>query len=573
MSGRKPGSSTTSVWRNVTDRLFRGGLGPALSLTLLVAAVFWPAFGYDFVRWDDPVNVTHNPLITEPWSWELVAKLLNGDTALRFKPLPWLLYRGIHAGFGFNPAAWHGVSLLLHLGAVLLFRPVLKRLLLRLRSGLPEGTAGALAWAGAAMWAVHPAHVESACWVTATPYPLMVIFLLGSFWCYLRASEAADAAAARRGFVWAWLLAGASYLTYPVGATYGLWLMAADIWVFRMAPSWRSPGLAIGRWLGRHALFLMPALVSVYITWKSSSTTPWLYPAPPTLAEVDFFVRLKMGAAMLGSVWTDLLWPFGQTPNNPMLPAWRVHSPMILTLASLVVLGHAAVWLGRRRWPATTGVVLGSTALALPVLGLAQWPHWAVADRHVYLPHLLLIGAFVLLLVPRAQPAAVNRLRVPALLVLVGALAWLGGRQVRIWQDTDTLFAYLEQQPAFAWNPGQQAYIYQLWAAHAQEQGRSDEARARFQQARHTLQEGALQAAARGALGEAVDLSRMLEQAFGLPPLLRRERARWLLALNRLNEAGDDLQKTLQAWPEDADTQALIQEWQQRRRPASANHL
>lgn len=561
------------MWRNVTDRLFRGQLGPTVSLTLLVAAVFWPAFGYDFVRWDDPVNVTQNPLITEPWSRELVTKLLNGDTALRFKPLPWLLYRGIHAGFGFNPSAWHGVSLLLHLGAVLLFRPVLKRLLIRLRPGLPEGTAGALAWVGAAVWAVHPAHVEPACWVTATPYPLMVIFLLGSFWFYLRAIDPMEAASATRLFIWAWLLALASYLTYPVGATYGLWLIAADLWIFRCAPTWRSPGREIGNWLGRHALFLIPALVSVYITWKSSAATPWLYPAPPTLAEVDLLVRLKMGAAMLGSVWTDLLWPFGQTPNNPMLPVWLVNGPMIISLAAVVALGLAAVWLGRRRWPATTGVVLGSSALALPVLGLAQWPHWSVADRHVYLPHLVLIGAFVVALIPRDRPAAVKSFWVPVLLLLVAALAWLGGRQVHVWKNTDTLFAYVEQQPAFAWNPGQQAYIYQLWATQAEEQGRSTEARSKFDQARHTLQEGALQAAGRGAWAEAVDLSRMLEQSFGLPPLLRRERARWLLALDRLTEAGDDLRQTLQAWPDDAETRSLLHEWEQRRRPASANHL
>ncbi len=78
-----------------------------MALGLLVAVVFGPAVAFEFVRWDDPVNVTQNPLITEPWSLDLVGRLVSGETALRFKPVPWLLYRGIHAAFGFHPAAWH----------------------------------------------------------------------------------------------------------------------------------------------------------------------------------------------------------------------------------------------------------------------------------------------------------------------------------------------------------------------------------------------------------------------------------------------------------------------------------
>ena len=120
---------------NVTDWLTGGRVRPLVTLGLLVAAVFGPVVGFDFVRWDDPVNVTQNPLITEPWSGALLAKILNGDTALRFKPLPWLIYRGLHAAFGFNPAAWHALSLGLHLGATLLFFAVLRELLARFRPG------------------------------------------------------------------------------------------------------------------------------------------------------------------------------------------------------------------------------------------------------------------------------------------------------------------------------------------------------------------------------------------------------------------------------------------------------
>ncbi len=536
-------------------------------LGLLVAAVFWPVPGYDFVRWDDPVNVTHNPLITEPWSPELLDKLLNGDTALRFKPVPWLVYRGIHATAGFNPAAWHAVNLGLHLAAALVFLAVLRQMLARLQPGAPETNRNALAWGGAAWWAVHPAHVEPACWVTATPYPLLALCLLGSFWFYGRSVDGA-----RRHLAWAWLLAMLGYATYPVGVTYGLWLIVADIWIFRRAPTRRAPWNDIGLWVGRHALFLLPAGLSMLVTWRSTSTTPWLYPAPPSWTEVDLLVRLKMGAAMLASVWTNLIRPFGHTPNNPMLMSWQTNGAMILSLAGAALSGFLAVWFGRRRWPGTAGVVLGSTALALPVLGWLQWPHWAVADRHVYLPHLVLTGGLVALLATQRRVAPEKA--VAGLWVLLAGFAVLGARQVRIWEDTDTLFRYVEKQPAFTWNPAQQAYIYQLWGAHAQERGRPEEAQSRHTQARRTLQEGALLAAGHGAWAEAVDLSRLLEQSFGLPPQLRRERARWLLSLGRFAEAGHELQRTLREIPTDASTLELWAEWEkQTGGAAAANRL
>jgi hypothetical protein len=533
-----------------------GWLGAGL--ILLVSAVYWPALRFDFVRWDDPVNVTHNPLITEPWSWSLVAKLLNGDTALRFKPLTWLIYRGVHAGFGFNPHAWHALSLGLHLGATLLFWRVLHQLLIRFRPQAGAITLEFAAWIGAAAWAVHPARAEPACWVTATPYALLTICLLGSFWCYCRATWSAEPRLRRRDFVWAWILAVLGYAAYPVGVTYGLWLMAADLWIFRAAPDLQGAWRQIWPWLCRHALFLLPAVASMLVTWSSSSTTPWLYPAPPSLAEVGLLIRLKMGAAMLASVGTHLVWPVGMTPNNPMLTAANLDAPMFLFLATAAVLSVVAAtwWRGRR--PALAGVVIGCTLLALPVLGLAQRPSWSVADRHVYLPHLVLTGALVIAAIPRVQTPRLRSLLAAAGIALVGILSVLGRRQTMIWRNTDTLFAYIEAQPAFTWNPQQQAYIYLLWGAEAQESGRGELAREKFTLARRTMQTGALTAAQTGALDEAVDRSRQLEDAFGLPPLLRRERARWLLALDRPREAVADALQAKRELPDDPETENLL---------------
>ena len=547
--------------RSVTELIGGGRARPIAALGLVVAAVYGVALGFDFVRWDDPVNVTHNPLLIEPWSWDLIAKLVNGDTALRFKPLPWLLYRGVTALFGFNPAAWHALNLALHFGAVVMVWVVLRAVLARLRPATPEATRGFLAWLGAAAWAVHPAHVEPACWVTATPYPLMVIFLLGSFWFYLRGLGATAVPDARRNFIWAWVLALASYASYPVGVTYGLWLAVAELWIFRTAPAGTRAPAAWLRWALRPALFLLPAAASVLVTFKSSSTTPWLYPAPATLAEVGIPVRLAMAAAMHASVWTHFFWPFGLTPNNPMLPATMVHGPMILGMAAFsAALVLLALGL-RKKSPGFTGVVFGTGVLALPVLGFTQWPTWSVADRHVYLPHLVLTGAVIVWLAARGPVQRGATAFAVAALAFLAGLAWLGRQQVNIWRDTDSLFTYLEAQPAFPWNPTQQAYIYQLWGAHAAEHGRPDDARAKNNRARQILVEAMLAEAGAGHWTEAIELSQRLEQSFGLPPVLRRERVRWQLAAGQKAAAGAELERLQREQPGEPANMELLREW------------
>lgn len=528
---------------------------------LLVAAVYWPALGFDFVRWDDPVNVTQNPLVTEPWSAALLQKLFNGDTALRFKPLTWLVYRGLYADFGFNPAAWHALSLLLHLGATLLFWRVLRGMLGFFR---PQASPRVLDWAalfGAAAWAVHPVRVEPACWVTATPYALLAIFLLASFCCYSRAAGNPDVVARRKNYALAWVLALLGYATYPVGVTYGLWLVVADLWLFRTAPDFRRGGKTVWLWLGRHAAFFLPAVASMLITFSSTSTTPWLYPAPPSFAEVGLLVRLKMGAAMLAAVGTHFVWPVALTPNNPILTVAQAGGPTLAAFAVAALAVVAAAWLLRKRRPHLTGAILGASVLSLPIIGLLQWPSWSVADRHMYLPHLVLTGALVLWAVPKG-PVSVGRGRAMVLagLVLVAGLGLLARRQVMIWRNTDTLFTYIAAQPAFAWNPHQQAYIDILWAEQARENGRETQAREKTDQARQALQAGLLVAAGADRLEEAVDYSEDLENRFGLPPQLRLERARWQLRLGHLDAAEADIARLGKELPGLAEVEALLRQ-------------
>lgn len=533
---------------------------PYLPLVALLLVVFGSSIGYDFVLWDDPVNVTQNPLITEPWSKDLLARLFTGEMALRFKPLPWLISRATHALWGFNPAAWHAVSLLLHVGATLILAGLLQKWLADRTPTISPPQAAWIACGAAALWAVHPARVEPAVWVTAMPYPLMGAFLFASFHCYTLA-QTTGRAEARKWYGLSWCFALGGHLSYPVGVTYVLWLLAADRWIFRTAPATKPLGREQISWLLRHAAFALPAVLSLVVTWQSAAAASPLYPAAPGLDEVGLLVRAKMAAAMLAAVWTHFFWPVGLTPNNPMVAPEQINGPFITLLSVLACLSLAGAWLVRHRWPATAGLVIGVAGLCVPVLGLTQWPSWSVADRHVYLPHAIFAGALAVLLarcISTASAVARRNLLAGGAGLLLG-VAWLGHAQASIWRNTGTLFSYIERQPAFVWDARQQAHIHSIWAAYEQSRARPEEATFHLKRAHRALVDRLLAALQAGETDVFLECAADLEGRFGLPPQLRRERARILLKQGAREAALRDLEIVVRALPEDLESQQLWQ--------------
>jgi len=87
-----------------SGRFYVAGLG---FVAAVVAAVFGSVGGFDFVRWDDDINITGNPLIPAPWSRETVGQMLSADQAMRFKPVYWAFAKLIYAVAGFTPGIWH----------------------------------------------------------------------------------------------------------------------------------------------------------------------------------------------------------------------------------------------------------------------------------------------------------------------------------------------------------------------------------------------------------------------------------------------------------------------------------
>ena len=147
-----------------------------LFLALAVLAVYLPVLGMEFINFDDPDYVTENRAVRAGLTIESVSWAFAHTHSANWHPLTWLSHMLDCELYGLNPAGHHFTNLLFHIAnTVLLF------LLLRSLTGAVWRSA-----AVAALFALHPLHVESVAWVAERKDVLSAFFGLLSLWAYAR---------------------------------------------------------------------------------------------------------------------------------------------------------------------------------------------------------------------------------------------------------------------------------------------------------------------------------------------------------------------------------------------------
>ncbi|MFA6204500.1 MAG: hypothetical protein WC710_15080 [Gallionella sp.] len=545
-------------------RLFWGGV----AMAVVVLAVFWPVLGFDFVRWDDDINVTQNPMMNEAWSWKLAGHFFDPQVAMRFKPLHWVTFRALSGVAGMNPSAWHGLGLGLHaLTAVMLFLVFGK--VLRLTRNQDGGFfSDGVAWLGAAIWALHPLRVEPVAWITGSPYLMAGLFLAGSFWAYMNAYTRTS----NRGWLFvSWTLAVAAYLTYPVSVTYGLWLMAADFFLLRISPAcpWMWRDRLTRRWWFKHVLFLAPAACATGVTLWTRLWAPGMFGAAPSMAQVSWVDRLLGALATLSIFPEKFIWPASLTPNQPPITGSIGSNRMILAYALITLVVVFLAYRLRKKQPAFMWGCLGFAGLALPCLGLTEALTWPV-DRYSYVLDMVIVGGLVggLLSLP-SRWGAFRPVWISILCVGLSGSVYATRYLLPAWRNSDALFAYMERHPEFDRSVQQAAHIYKLWSLQLMVEKRPDEANKKMARANEVYLSAMSRALREGNYGNAVGLSYYMEANLRITPVMRRERGAWLLRLGRLIEARRDLETAMAALPGDVRTEELLTMLQKMSSPGS----
>ncbi len=338
-----------------------------------------------------------------------------------FRPVVIVSYLMDYTVWGPEPFGFHLTNLLLHFACCLLV----------LRLTLDEGLDPRAGFAGAALFAVHPVHVESVSWISGRTDLIACLLMLAAFACHTRREG-------RLPFrVASWLLFGCALYSKEMAATLPA-VVAVSAWLsgplsgrLRRATSASAPFFAI---LG---LYLLSRL-----TVLESAAGP-LY----TLGVVSW---VATGLFVVSRYLTLLLLPLGLDAHYPYKPIETLADPRVVIGAlMLAVLVFAAWRLARVRSRALFWLAWAAVTLT-PVLLFGRFGDILLADRFLYIPSVgaALLAAFGIHAVMRVERAGVCRGGLAATALLVGLLSVLSVSRTLVWADDERLFTdMLETSP------------------------------------------------------------------------------------------------------------------------------
>jgi protein O-mannosyl-transferase len=392
----------------------------ALGLVLITVLAYMRVPSLRFLRtYDDALYITKNPVVQGGLTWDGVAWAFTTGHAANWHPLTWLSHMLDVTLFGLDPASHHLMNLLIHLINVLLLFAVLRAM---------TGRLGASA-AVAALWAVHPLHVESVAWVSERKDVLSALFWLLALWAYGRY---VSASARRRAYYLLTVLFTAfGLMAKPMVVTLPFVLLLLDYWPLKRLSGRRELGPLV---IEKIPLFAL-AGVSAVITLVAQQR----YGAVQAVGDLPLAPRLANAATAYVQYLGKTFWPAELAaiyphPGAALSLAFGASAALFLVLITLIALVYAG------RAPYLIVGWLWFLGVLVPVIGLVQVGSQAIADRYTYLPHIGLFVALVWLAADLLRPRRNIAAGLAVAVVLV--LSVLTFRQTYYWRDSITLFRH-----------------------------------------------------------------------------------------------------------------------------------
>ncbi len=425
------------------------------SLILATFVTFEQVRTSEFLNFDDTLYVTHNPIVKSGLTPRGVIWAFTTGYASNWHPLTWLSHMLDCELYGLRPGPHHLTSLWLHIATTLLLFLVLKSMTGELwKSSF-----------GAALFALHPLHVESVAWVAERKDVLSTFFWMLTLWTYLRYVERPGLnryAAVLASFV-------LGLLSKPMLVTLPFVLLLLDYWPLGrirlrdaitrkfVSTSLKTPQESRGRCTvhshlhpppskrkGIFANVILEKIPLFILSGASSAITFWVQGkggAVGSLEEFPFGTRVANALISYVRYIEKMVWPGNLSvfyPYQDPLPAWQAAGAALLLICASILLLRAA----RKRAYLAVGW-LWYLGTLVPVIGLVKIGLHAMADRYTYVP---LIGLFIMVAmgVPDLLPEWPHRKVILAVSagLIVSVLIILTRSQVMHWRNNITLYEH-----------------------------------------------------------------------------------------------------------------------------------
>lgn len=408
-----------------------------------VVRVYLPATEHGYV-FDDYQYLVENARVHSGLTGPGVGWAFTTTYASNWHPVTWLSHMLDVTLYGSKAAGHHLTNILLHAFATLLLFAALLRM---------TGAVWPSAFV-AAMFGLHPLHVESVAWAAERKDVLSGLFwmlTMLAYTAYVRKPGALRYALVVLAF-------GLGLMSKPMVLTLPVALLLLDYWPCRKeqwtgnreqkATDTQHPTPITRSLLEKLPLFAMSAASAVMTVCAQQSTG-----AVAGSASLPLGMRIANAAVAYVAYARKMLWPSDLAVYYPhplgSIPVWQVAASAV----ALVAVTYLAIRSARRAPYFTVGWLWYIVTL-IPVIGLVQVGKQAMADRYTYIP---LIGLFIIVgwatstVVSGFERSAAERksrntlLRITIAVLAIAAVAlsaFQTHRQLGVWRDEVTLFSH-----------------------------------------------------------------------------------------------------------------------------------
>jgi len=403
-----------------------------LLLSVGTLAVYVPVRDHEFLLYDDYGYIVRNFYLQPGVTWENIVWAFTSGYAANWHPLTWISHMVDYQLFGLNPAGHHLHNVLLHvLNSIVLFLVVWKM----------TGAEWPSAFV-AAMFALHPLHVESVAWASERKDLLSGLFWILTMGAYVRYTRSPS----MNRYLLVLVLFVLGLLSKPMVVTLPFVLLLLDYWPLkRLGGGNSAPGLSFSS-------ALLEKVPLMLLSFGSSIITYHVQQAAGAMASTDrlpLVLRLENAIVSLVRYLGKTFWPSD-------LAVFYPHPGMALSVSTVllsgVILGTVTMftWLWRKRSSYLFVGWFWFLGTLVPVLGIVQVGAQAMADRYMYLP---LIGLALMIGWFGAEMVAHSLRRIVGVAAVLGLVALLIVSRVQVgyWQNTETLFQHAAKTTERNW--------------------------------------------------------------------------------------------------------------------------